>query len=833
LTLSPAYGAVLLLLARLPASAEETVFTKALVAGPVSRSGRTLIHRDPVEAQIVRGAWKPPIPGESVAATTWAELQADTEGLFRGRALSGGYAYVAVPSERDRILILEAAGHSMVYVNGVPRTGDPYSYGYVRLPVELNRGTNHFLFAVGRGQLRARLVEPAGPAALDGSDATLPDLRIGEKTKAWGAVVAINATGAPLKGAYIEARLQGGKTTRTPLPTLLSLGARKVGFRLEGAAPSSPQDVEVELRLLGVKPAPQPLKLKLRVRPPGATYKRTFISGIDGSVQYFAVNPASEVRQSGDGRPVTNRVRRGPIPGTQDPKARPALVLTLHGASVEAIGQADAYAPKSWAHLVAPTNRRPYGFDWEEWGRLDALEVLSHAQAELGTDPRRTYLTGHSMGGHGTWQVGVNYPDLFAAIAPSAGWISFFSYGGGQRTANPDPIEAMIQRSSNPSDTLALSGNYAQQGIYILHGGADDNVPPTEARTMAAKLGAFHHDWSYHEQPGAGHWWSAGDEPGAQCVDWPPIFDLFARRRLPEMAEVRDVRFTTANPEIGSRCHWATIEAQLKPLDFSTITLRYDPIKRRYSGKTENVARLSLDLSHMEPGKPLSVELDGAKLDPVEWPADGRLTLARDGGAWQSVGRVTAQNKGPHRYGTFKAAFNHRFLFVYGTGGTVEENAWAHSKARYDAETFGYRGNGSVDVLPDTEFRANETQDRSVILYGNADTNAAWDILLRDSPVHVRRGSVLIGSKELTGDDLACLFVRPRPDSDKACVAAVSGTGLAGLRLTERTPVFLSGVGIPDWVVLSAKSLSEGAAGVLAAGFFANDWSVGTDFAYR
>src|SRR5207247_2614106 len=97
--------------------------------------------------------------------------------------------------------------------------------------------------------------------------------------------------------------------------------------------------------------------------------KITFESALDGSIQYYALNPA---RPLGKGGPA------------------PALFLTLHGAAVEATGQADSYAAKSWGHLVAPTNRRPFGFDWEDWGRLDALEVLADAQKRLGTDPRRT-----------------------------------------------------------------------------------------------------------------------------------------------------------------------------------------------------------------------------------------------------------------------------------------------------------------------------------------------------------------------------------------------------------------------------------------------------------
>src|SRR5206468_4126470 len=81
------------------------------------------------------------------------------------------------------------------------------------------------------------------------------------------------------------------------------------------------------------------------------------------------------------------------------------------------------HAPRPWAHSVAPTNRRPFGFGWEDWGRLDALEVLELAQKSLRNGQLRTYLTGHSMGGHGTWHLGATFPDRWAASAPSAGWI--------------------------------------------------------------------------------------------------------------------------------------------------------------------------------------------------------------------------------------------------------------------------------------------------------------------------------------------------------------------------------------------------------------------------
>jgi hypothetical protein len=93
---------------------------------------------------------------------------------------------------------------------------------------------------------------------------------------------------------------------------------------------------------------------------------------------------------------------------------------------------------------------------------------------------------------------------------------------------------------------------------------------------------------------------------------------------------------------------------------------------------------------------------------------------------------------------------------------------------------------------------------------------------------------VTIGAREIIGEDLACLFVRPRPGSDRALVGVVAGTGTAGVRLTERLPYFISGVGYPDCVVLGSEVLRDGTAGVRVAGFFGNDWSVESgDFAWR
>jgi dienelactone hydrolase len=788
-----------------------------VLARPGGAGGRSLVGRDPVMARIAAGTWSAPKEGEPIAwpdgpTPKWEALHAKQDGLFIHKDLRGGYLYLPLESAKERILLLQGRDYGFVSVNGEPRMGDVYGHGYVRTPIKLNAGSNGLLFQAGRnGSLSVRLDVPAHETYLETADTTLPDLIVDEPAATWGALLVINASQVPLEGLRLRATLAGSAAT-TAVPALLPLSVRKARFRIEAPAPLAEASKELTVELLGPEDRGPKLldsaQLKVAVRKPNAKHKRTFVSEIDGSVQYYGVVPALEGNTS---------------------RSKPGLILTLHGAGVEGMGQANVYAAKPWAHIVAPTNRRPYGFDWEDWGRLDALEVLAEARRQFDTDLRRTYLTGHSMGGHGTWYLGATFPDLFAAIAPSAGWISMWTYAGARRSQGGLPTSELVERASRTSDTMALAPNLNNFGIYVLHGDRDDNVPVGQARTMRRWLGEFHADFAYFEQPGAGHWW------GNPCCDWPPLMEFLARHERPKAEDVRAVHYVTTNPGISSRLDWATVEAQTKPLQPSTVRLTFDPDRRRFAGTTENVARLVLDLAHVKPGGDLEAELDGEKLSGLPKPGEApRLWLTRNGSSWTRSEEPSRAHKGPHRNGPFKDAFRHRFQLVYGTRGSSEENAWALAKARYDAEAFWYRGNGSIDVLADSAFDPKAEPDRGVVLYGNAQTNAAWEALLAGGPVRIEPGAVRVGEREVRGDNLACLLVRPRPGSDRACVAVVGGTGISGMRITDCLPYFVSGVGLPDLTVLGPEALTAGFEGLRAAGYFGNDWSVEAgEFAWR
>jgi pimeloyl-ACP methyl ester carboxylesterase len=790
---------------------KEVAFGEALILPPAGRGGRVPIPIDPVNAQMASGTWQRPKAGDKIAVAngkslTWSKLSVGKDGNYESPALTGGRALFLIPSDEDRVMVLEASGHTMSWVNGEPRIGDPYSHGYVRVPVALKKGTNEFLFTVGRGELRAKLTTPSSTLFFNPADATVPDLIAGQKYEGWVALPVINATPTWQSGIVVETTLPGAQSQRTNLPALPPLSVSKVPFQIVGPSSAKGETIVAQLELQQpngtVNRSLNKAEIRLRVLKPEQTHKCTFRSRIDGSVQYYAVVPAS--------------------PGKEMPtKQTPGLTLTLHGAGVEGLGQAACFTPKPWTHVVAATNRRQYGFDWEDWGRLDALEVLDEAMHALKPDPLRVWLTGHSMGGHGTWHLGVTYPDKFAGIGPSAGWISMMSYAGASRPEHADAMANLFARAASPSDTLALVKNLAALGVYILHGDQDDNVPVEQAREMRKVLGGFHTDWAYHERTGAGHWW------GNLCVDWPQMFEFFSERSLPREGDVKQIDFTTASPEVSAQCHWAVIEQQQKAFKPSSIQMTHEPDKRAFAGKTENVACLAINVRHLKPGTPVRVKLDGQKLGDAPWPNDGeKIWLYRTGDKWQVGEKLAITAKSPTRGGPFRDVFRNHVLLVIGTHGSPAENDWALQKARFDAESFWYRGNGFLEIVTDTSFDAAKEHDRNVVLYGNADTNAAWAALLGDSPVQVKSGLVKLGDHETKGDDLGCIFVRPRPGSDVAAVGAVAGTGIKGMRLTDRLPYFVSGIAYPDCVLLGSEVWTKGLSGVKAAGFFGNDWTI-------
>jgi len=767
--------------------------------------GRNNIINDPQAFSIIYNSFERPYAGlvsgkaPSGEEAAWAGISADEEGYFRSGKLRDGALYIEYESPVEKIMLLKASGHTMAFINGEPREGDHYDFNFSVHPVLIKKGLNHFYFTGGRfPRIKASLTEAVPELQIKKKDLTLPDLVIEEPGYKWGGVTIINAVNRYTEGLKIRCTTINNEII-TELPGISELTSRRVNFKIpspEGLEPGE-QKIRIELLSRGGN-LYDSYDFSIKIKHFEVNHDRTFISNIDGSVQYYSVTP-----------------------GTKPVEEDQALFLSVHGAGVQARNQAWTYDAKDWGHIVAPTNRGPFGFAWEDWGRLDALEVLDEGRRLFQTRDDLTFLTGHSMGGHGTWYLGATYPDRFASIAPCAGYPDLLNYAMRQtKKDKPSDIEIMYLRAGNPSRTLKLARNYKHHGVYVYHGDSDPTVSVEQARLMRKVLGDFHPDFTYYEYPGGTHWY------GDISMDWPPIFDFFKLHSIPGNNDVKKLEFHTANPGISASSHWITVIQQIIPFEISSVEANIEADSSLINIASVNISNLGLKISDMSIAFPLTIIIDEQKISVSELDTVDYLYLRRNEGKWEKASAPSLSEKGPHRYGGFKDAFRKNMVFVYGTGGNREENRWNYLKARFDAETFSYRGNGSVEVVSDRQFRRGDYSKRNIILYGNADNNHAWKILIPESPVIVYSDRIVIGDSVIRGDDLACYFIRPRKDSDDNSVGIIAGTGLNGIKATYPNQYFIAGTSFPDLTIFRLPTSNNGYKSVECAGFFGNDWSV-------
>jgi predicted peptidase len=162
------------------------------------------------------------------------------------------------------------------------------------------------------------------------------------------------------------------------------------------------------------------------------------------------------------------------LPKGYDAKAerRWPLILFLHGAGergtnvwkVATHGPAKNVTGETDFPFIIVSPQCP---EHQVWSNDVLLALLDEITAKYAVDTNRVYLTGLSMGGYGTWALGLAHPEKFAAIVPIC--------GGGQM------ISVIL---SSRDKGLALKS----LGVWAFHGGKDPVVPLEESQRMVDAL---------------------------------------------------------------------------------------------------------------------------------------------------------------------------------------------------------------------------------------------------------------------------------------------------------------------------------------------------------
>ena len=150
--------------------------------------------------------------------------------------------------------------------------------------------------------------------------------------------------------------------------------------------------------------------------------------------------------------------------------------------------------------ILAPQN--PHKKKW--WDTESVKQLLDTIVANNRVDTDRLYLTGLSRGGGAAWEMAVQYPETFAALAVVCGMA-------------PTPYASWIDKDLP---------------IWVFHGAEDESIPVSESDEMVKKLREMQYDVRYTKYKGVGHdsWikayetetlydWLMAQERGAKQVE--------------------------------------------------------------------------------------------------------------------------------------------------------------------------------------------------------------------------------------------------------------------------------------------------------------------------
>ncbi len=126
-----------------------------------------------------------------------------------------------------------------------------------------------------------------------------------------------------------------------------------------------------------------------------------------------------------------------------------------------------------------------------------ALKALEQSTKEFNGDTQRTYLTGLSMGGYGSWAIASKYPNKFAALTIICGGVKI-----PERLRN---LPGMPMQPEGVDVYAECARKIGKTPTWIFHGDKDAAVPVEESRKMNEALKAAGGQVKYTEYPGINH----------------------------------------------------------------------------------------------------------------------------------------------------------------------------------------------------------------------------------------------------------------------------------------------------------------------------------------
>jgi hypothetical protein len=544
---------------------------------------------------------------------------------------------------------------------------------------------------------------------------------------------------------------------------------------------------------------------------PGKTVVHGYRSQVDNSVQPFAVSYPAEFGK--------------------DPKRRWRLDVVLHGRDTSLTevkflhaNNGDKPVAKDQDFVqITIFGRGNNAYRWA--GETDVFEAIG---AYLGleqlagrrqlSDLNRVVLRGFSMGGAGTWHIGLHTPDKWCCIGPGAGFTTTHGYVAKLQSPLPPYQEACLR--------IYDAVDYALNAFdvpVVAYSGANDPQKKA-ADNIEAILKKADVSMDHLIAPGLAHqfppeWFRKANELYSKYAEQ-------GRARYPEMVSL--VTYTMKYP----KCDWITLLGLEKHYEKASVLAAHTVAG--YNVKTRNVSALRITLEDLV-RQAQDITIDDQKLVGSPHAADdGNLAifLQRRGGKWINVlpqRLATQQAQHPRKVkdlqGPIDDAFAGSFLCVRGTGKPWHETTRKAATARlqrFDKEWSKF-WRGQLPVKDDTEVTAEDIANRHLVLFGDPASNSLIAQVLDGLPLEWTREEIRFAGHFVPANEHLPVLIYPNPLNAQRYVVLNSGHTFPTSAYTGTNALLFPRLG--DYALLRiADDLDESE--VVTAGLFDDSWRI-------
>ncbi len=505
----------------------------------------------------------------------------------------------------------------------------------------------------------------------------------------------------------------------------------------------------------------------------GFTVVRGYYSLVDGTIQPYAVTYPAEYGK--------------------DPKKKWRVDVVLHGrassmteVSFLAQRSTDKPAAKELNHVqIDIYGRGNVAYRWAgESDVYDAVANFVAIELLLGRsrllDDTRYVLRGFSMGGAGTWQLGLHRPGFWCLLGPGAGFTTTHGYA-----PIPKQLPSYQEACLTIYDAVDYAENVAMVPVVAYSGEKDKQIQA--ARNIEERLKLLGLSMTHLIAPDLEHKFPPEWQKKAEAE-----YAKYVAKGKPEYPnKVRFVTYTLRYPT----CEWMDILALDRHYQQARVEAEVNDEDRLTTVKTANVRALHVRLPVLGTRLPYPITIDGQKLTikPLEIAADRaipaqdrprHLYLEKTAGQWRTVlpqwletERLRRLQKISGLQGPIDDAFMSSFLCVRGTGEPWHKGTEAYARAnleRFQQEWAKFM-RGDLPIKTDKEVTYDDIAGRHLILFGDPASNTLIEQVVNGLPLKWTRDKITWGGKDYAAEDHVPVMIYPSPLNPSRYVVLNSG----------------------------------------------------------